>query len=283
MIARILIPLQSRPDPQSLRRELDGTFPLPSEIHLLHVLAEPLLESSVDPGQLLDREREARAFLEEAGRALWPARIRTWLRRGDPAEEICLAAAELQAELIALPGFPTGEGQPSKKRGPVAREVLRRSEQPVLAPGLVPGTPGPSRRILFLEGEVSWTERALGLLQSMTLSPLAEVVILELAIPILLPQSPSILSGVIPVPQASVPQAQTAPVETLRHSGLPARCVTLRERAVPAVERMALELGSDLILLPRGRTSSLMGGFLSPREVARLYRRVGARILLLPA
>ncbi len=134
---KVLIPLDGSPAAEVALAHLPAEV---EEVYLLQVLEHHLGASNgvaADLGLLLTQPARDRTELEHAEAYLeglaqtMPGKAATFIRHGDPAQEIVKAAEELGVQLIAL--ATNGKTCPARWLvGRVARKVLRRASCPVL-------------------------------------------------------------------------------------------------------------------------------------------------------
>ena len=133
MYRRVLVPLDGSPVAETVvpfMMRIAG--PLDCEVVLLRVIpAVRRPGAGAVGGEDIDRV-DAEEYLAPLAAELrgTGVRVRTCVRRGQPAEEIVAAAAETDADLIAM--TTRGRGGPGLGFGSVAEVVLRRAALPVL-------------------------------------------------------------------------------------------------------------------------------------------------------
>ncbi|HXF96282.1 MAG TPA: universal stress protein [Gemmatimonadales bacterium] len=139
MYKRFLVPLDGSKTAEAiLPFVLEIAGPLDIEVALVRVVV-PIPPSVIEGSREVvvedveARRAEAERYLDGLAAELRDrgVRVRTMVRRGDPAVEIAAAARELEADLVAM----TTHGRSGLGRllfGSVAEAVLRTTELPVL-------------------------------------------------------------------------------------------------------------------------------------------------------
>lgn len=139
MYKRFLVPLDGSETAEAiLPFVLEIAGPLDIEVALVRVVV-PIPPSVIEGSREVvvedveARRAEAERYLDGLAAELRDrgVRVRTMVRRGDPAVEIAAAARELEADLVAM----TTHGRSGLGRllfGSVAEAVLRTTELPVL-------------------------------------------------------------------------------------------------------------------------------------------------------
>jgi nucleotide-binding universal stress UspA family protein len=125
-LRRVLVAMEGTPaKARALERAVELAVGADAELVVVHVDDERTIPAFSDQVQH-EAEAYAGAFLSRYVRSAPAARLE--LRVGSPAEEIMAVARTVGAELIAL-GWPRAL---ARERGAVARQVVERSEVPVL-------------------------------------------------------------------------------------------------------------------------------------------------------
>lgn len=141
--SRILVPtdMSSHAD-RAIRNAFDIAKEFGSEVHLLHVIKDPVRQCTVDycieDGQykrLKDRMDESarREILQQLDKFPYfdLERVTIHIAAGTPCEEIVREAEEAEIDLIVMPPSPSA-GLAKFRSGRMARLVMKRANCPVL-------------------------------------------------------------------------------------------------------------------------------------------------------
>ena len=131
---RILVALDGSAESEQILDEVARLAPADAHLDLLHVV--PTYNHSI-PGVGFNLEDLATIYLESVAERLQNRRVRTFVWRGAPEEELPKAARSLEADLLAMTTHAR-KGLSHLLMGSVAEAVVRNSPVPVLLtrPGL---------------------------------------------------------------------------------------------------------------------------------------------------
>jgi nucleotide-binding universal stress UspA family protein len=235
------------------------------------------------PTEIVVREEQARAYLEDVASRLTAFRVKTWIRAGDPVEEIGQTAQELGVDGVAMTTHAR-RGLPRLLLGSVAEAVLRKSTKPLffVRPGLPPPE-GPFRRILVpLDG----SDEALvtiPLVKGIALANRAELILFEVVVPVLVPEP---MAGPVPLfalPDPPDPGPKLAELaRELAADGITSRALVTHGYAAPEIARFARDSGADLIAMA-SHVRHGVDRFLTGNTATYVLRHVNRPLLLVPA
>lgn len=141
--SRILVPTDmSAHADRAIRNAFDIAKKFGSEVHLLHVIKDPVRQCTVDycmeDGQFAQfQNRMQESARQEILQQLYKfpyfdsERVTIHIKTGTPHEEIVKEAKETDIDLIVMPP-PSSGGMAKFRSGRMARQVLKKANCPVL-------------------------------------------------------------------------------------------------------------------------------------------------------
>lgn len=272
---RILVALDGSPESEEILGEVARLGSPDTAVDLLHVIENPRREV---PNAGVRQEDLAEDYLRRAAGRLPGRRIRTYLWRGEPEEEIPRAAETLKADLIAMTTHAR-RGLSHLLMGSVAEAVVRSTPRPVLLTR--PGLEHPRRPLERILVAVDGTEKshvACAAARALAEVSGAEVVLLQVMVPLVLGDP---VTGFTPI---GVPEPLPDPAAALedlarrfREGGLSARAVVAHGAAADRILEAARAISADLIVLStagRRGLSRIMLGSVAENVVRRMDRPV---------
>jgi nucleotide-binding universal stress UspA family protein len=248
MFDRILVPVDTTVESESVLAEVRRITPAGGEVILLHVIPDRA------PGTIATVEG-AQAYLERIAATFQASRARVFVDAGDPADRIVRVSLALNVNLIAM-ATHARRGLARMLLGSVAERVVRESALPVLL--VRPGTFTPSRpvsRVLIpLDGSAR-SERMIDEVRVLAAGMKSEAVLIHV-----LPPEPAAPLEVAAEPAEPVtltdPRRRYEEIaDRLEKAGVPAWPVVTRGDAVAAILDQAKSLDVDLIAMAtHGRT-----------------------------
>jgi nucleotide-binding universal stress UspA family protein len=272
---RILVALDGSPESEQVLDEVDRVGGGLESIDLIHVL--PKLRQEV-PNAGVNVEDVAHEYLRKVAARLSPHKVRTFIWRGEPEEEIPKAARSLNAELIAMTTHAR-KGLSHLLLGSVAESVVRNSSTPVLLTRPDLSRPRkPLERILVpIDGSAASRE-VFASVRNVAADRGAEVILFQVVVPVLVADP---VTGFTPI---GIPQPLPDPAPRLEEfarqlarDGFRTRAVVASGDAAAQILDQARSLDADLIAMAtagRKGFSRVMMGSVAEKVVRRMDRPV---------
>jgi len=269
-LQRILVALDGSAESERILDEVDRIASRDASFDLLHVL--PAFGHAV-PGAGVDVEDLAASYLEAVAERYPSRRVKAYLWRGSPEEEIPKAARSLNADLLAMTTHAR-RGVSHLLLGSVAEVVVRNAPVPVLMTR--PGSRPPAdrlERILVpfdgsdVSGEVFDTVRTLAVDRD------PEILLLQVITPVIA----DLATLGEPPPASPAAGSLEEHVARLRALGLRARAVIAQGDPAGQILRQARTLHADLIAMAtagRKGLSRILMGSVAEEVVRKMDRAV---------
>lgn len=272
---RILVALDGSPESEQILDEVERIAGPDGSIDLLHVLTGSSREV---PAMGVDVETLAAEYLRKVAARLRDRKIRTFIWRGEPEDEIPRAARSLKADLIAMTTHGR-KGLSHLLMGSVAEAVVRNAALPVLLTR--PDLPRPRRPLTRILVPVDGTSKAFEVTSSvraLVAGTEAEVILLQVLVPVIVADPVTGFTPVgIPMPLPDpTPQLEKV-ADQLRRDGIRARVVVCQGVAADQILDHARSLDADLIAMAtaaRKGLSRLVIGSVAEHVVRRMDRPV---------
>jgi nucleotide-binding universal stress UspA family protein len=274
---RILVALDGSPESEKILDEVDRVSARGDSIDLLHVLHS---RSHEVPHAGLDVEDVADQYLRKVAARISDRRVRTFIWRGEPEEEIPKASRSLNSDLIAMTTHGR-KGLSHLLMGSVAEAVVRQVSTPVLLtrPDVLRPRRPLERLLVPVDGsarsyEVTSTVRRLVGDRG------AEVILLQVVVPVVVtdPVTGFMPVGVpTPLPDPS-PRLQDA-ARRLFREGISARAVVAYGSPADQILEHAKSLDADLIAMATAGRKGL-SRFLIGSVAEDVVRRMDRPVLL---
>jgi nucleotide-binding universal stress UspA family protein len=272
---RILVALDGSSESEQILGEVARIGSAETAVDLVHVLDRPQHEI---PNAGASLEDVAEEYLHRAAGRLPGRRIRTFLWRGEPEEEIPRAAEALHADLIAMTTHAR-RGLSHLLMGSVAEAVVRTTSLPVLLTR--PGLERPVRPLERILVAVDGTEKsriACTTARELAAESGAELVLLQVVEPVLVVDPVTGFTPIgIPDPAPDPMPALEDLARRLRQDGVAARALVTHGAAAGRILDGARAVDADLIVLStlgRRGLSRIMLGSVAEEVVRHMDRPV---------
>ncbi len=271
----ILVALDGSPESEKILDEVDRVSARDDSIDLLHVLPNRSHEVA-NAG--VDVEDVAEEYLARIASRIPDRRVRTYIWRGEPEEEIPKAARSLNSDLIAMMTHGR-KGLAHLLMGSVAEAVVRNVSMPVLLtrPDFSRAR-RPLERILVPVDGTARSFEVMSSVRNLVADRGAEVILLQVVVPVIVTDP---VTGFTPV-GVPTPLPDPAPrledsARRLSRAGTPARAVVAYGGAADQILEHARALDVDLIAMAtagRKGLSRFMIGSVAEDVVRRMDRPV---------
>jgi nucleotide-binding universal stress UspA family protein len=278
MTRRILVPLDGRPETETILEEVRRVAAPGAEVHLLHAVPLALPPVGTSPTRFLDLPERAMPYLEGLRGRLAEFRGLNHSRPGEPAETILAAALELNIDLIAMCTHAR-KGLPRWFMGSVAEAVVRKSRLPVLLsrPSARPARSELRRILVPLDGS-EYSSAILDTVCGVAAGPKAELVLLHVESLVRDPAPQWAFSGRIAVRESAEHRFQRM-ADALEARGFTAYPVMAHGDVPAEILNQARSLDADLIAMSTHARSGLDRAVMG--SVAELVLRNADRAVLL--
>jgi nucleotide-binding universal stress UspA family protein len=245
---RILVALDGSSEAEQILEEVDRMGTRSTAIDLIHVLPSPKHEV---PALGVNVEDVGRSYLDRVASRIKDRPVRTFIWCGSPEEELPKAARSLKADLIALTTHAR-RGLSHLLMGSVAEGVVQHSTVPVLLVRHGFHRPRkPLERILVPVDDSAGSRQVTGTVKKLVADTHAEVILLQVVVPILVSSDP--VTGFMPI---GVPQPLPDPRPSLEEfarqllqEGISARAVVTVGGAANQILDQARAIDADLIAM----------------------------------